>query len=110
MTLDENAPSDGRKSSPCHPLDVISALWREVLQSTETPSPNDNFFAQGGDSMAMVTLEFRIHEELGVSLSPGAILTAPTLDELVTLVNRLLQQAPVESDHGLGNVSAPEQR
>lgn len=64
----------------------VAALWQEVLQTTEPPRATDDFFALGGDSMAMVTLEFRIKEDLSVDLPPGAILGAPTLRELSTLV------------------------
>lgn len=64
---------------------VLSDLWREVLQ-TEVPRLEDNFFLLGGDSMAMTTLEFRIQEELGISLPPGAVLTAPTFGEITSLV------------------------
>jgi acyl carrier protein len=63
-------------------------LWQEVLQMPEAPAAGDNFFALGGDSMAMVTLEFRILEETGVALPAGAILGAPTLREFVALVWR----------------------
>jgi len=68
---------------------IVAELWREVLQTQELPGPDDDFFALGGDSMAMATVEFRIMEELAVQLSPGATLGAPTLRELSTLVDQL---------------------
>jgi acyl carrier protein len=70
---------------------VIVDLWREALQTAESPCSKDNFFALGGDSMAMVTLEFRIQEELGVPIPPGTLLTAPTLGELTAFVEKLSQ-------------------
>src|SRR6266849_5747882 len=65
----------------------VAELWSEVLTLTRTPSPSDNFFALGGDSMAMVMLEYRIKEEFSVELSPGALLGAPTLRELSAMVD-----------------------
>lgn len=82
------APSDQLPAG--NPERTVAALWREVLEIQDSPAMSDNFFAMGGDSMAMVTLEFRIQEETGVSLPPGAVLAAPTLEELVALVRREL--------------------
>lgn len=65
---------------------IIAELWKEVLDTPELPSAGDNFFALGGDSTAMVMVEFRIKEELAVDLPTGAILRAPSLRELSALV------------------------
>ena len=69
---------------------LIAALWNEALRCNTQPQPADNFFEVGGDSMAMVTLEFRIQEELGVELSPGTVLASPTLRELSSAIDKLL--------------------
>lgn len=69
----------------------IADLWNEVLRTTTSLQPMDNFFALGGDSMAMVTLEFRIAEELGIELPAGTVLSAPTLRELSTAVDSFLR-------------------
>ena len=68
---------------------VMADLWREVLQTDRSITPEDDFFALGGDSMAMVTLEFRIQEALAVGLPAGAVLGAPTLSQLSNLVDSL---------------------
>lgn len=65
----------------------MASLWKEVLQSDAPLNANDDFFALGGDSMSMVVLEFRIQEELSVTLRAGAVLEAPTLRELSALVD-----------------------
>lgn len=72
---------------------TIASLWNEVLRNTTFPAPMDNFFALGGDSMAMITLEFRIKEETGVALAPGTLLSAPTLRELSQAVDALLSES-----------------
>jgi L-aminoadipate-semialdehyde dehydrogenase len=65
----------------------IAELWGEVLPIAETFSATANFFALGGDSIAMVTVEYRIKEEFSVQLPPGAMLGAPTVRELSALVD-----------------------
>lgn len=69
---------------------TIAELWNEVLRNSAPLQPSDNFFAVGGDSMAMVTLEFRIQEQMGVALAPGTVLAAPTLRELSSTVDSLI--------------------
>lgn len=65
---------------------AVAALWSEVLQRDELPGSADNFFSLGGDSMAMVILEFRIGEEFAVQLPAGAVLGAPVLRDLCALI------------------------
>lgn len=66
---------------------TIAALWSEVLQTAEPTDPSDDFFAAGGNSMAMVMLEYRIQEEFSIELPSGVLLSAPTLRELSVLVD-----------------------
>lgn len=84
---------EGEHSHATHDVKtIVSEIWREVLQINEIPTASDNFFALGGDSMAMVTLEFRIQEELAVTVVPGTLLTASTFGELTAAVDQLLRQ------------------
>lgn len=89
MSSINQIPSDGYSDSLSATERVMAGLWREVLQVSSSVTPEDDFFALGGDSMAMVTLEFRIHEELAVSLPAGALLGAPTLRQLSNVVDSL---------------------
>jgi acyl carrier protein len=66
---------------------VVAALWQEVLQVPQTLSADDNFFELGGDSIAMVTVLFRIQEELAVELPPDTLFSASTLGELAAVVD-----------------------
>lgn len=77
---------------------MVAALWTEVLQLPNPPHLTDNFFSLGGDSMAAVTLEFRIHEELSIHLTPGTLFGAPTLGELLRVVDRLMADAEAAQD------------
>ena len=68
---------------------AIAALWCEVLVSNAPVQPTDNFFALGGDSLAMTMVLFRIKEELGLELPPGALLEAPDLRSFCAVVESL---------------------
>lgn len=67
---------------------TVCAIWKEVLALQDLPAPADDFFALGGDSTAMLMMELRINEELAVELPTGSLLSAPTVRELVHLIER----------------------
>lgn len=58
----------------------LVALWRSVLP-VKTISPQDNFFALGGDSLLTIQLASRAKAS-GINLSPRMIYTFPTIAEL----------------------------
>lgn len=76
-----------KSNSPTEVEQTMATLWSEVLQIPEQPKVDDDFFALGGDSMSMVTLECRIYEEFSVELPAGTLLSAPTLRELSAKVD-----------------------
>lgn len=65
----------------------IIAIWSDVLQRCEGIEADSNFFALGGDSLAMMMVLFRIGEELSIELSPLALVEAPTPRALATLLD-----------------------
>ena len=77
---------------------VLAELWQEALQMAMSPGRDDDFFALGGDSMTMAMVEFRIVEELGVQLAPGATLGASMLCDLAALVDGTRAQSTAEAD------------
>jgi acyl carrier protein len=64
----------------------LAELWCEVIDSAPVPEATTDFFEAGGDSAAMLTLEFMINERFSVELPAGAVLQAPTLGALARLV------------------------
>jgi acyl carrier protein len=58
---------------------TVADLWREVLGYAGPIQPCDNFFALGGDSLAMMLFLFRAQEIFGVELPPAAMLEGPEL-------------------------------
>lgn len=93
MNTPKLEPASDSTESINHTEHALAALWAEVLELKAPPNANENFFSLGGDSMAMVTLEFRIQEDLSVPLSPGTLLRTPTLGELSRVVDSLLDAA-----------------
>jgi len=71
----------------------IALLWKEILELTHVPDRNDNFFALGGDSVAMVAVELRINEEFTVELPAGSLLTSPSLFDLAIEVDKYSDRA-----------------
>jgi acyl carrier protein len=73
---------------------AVSEIWAEVLQLSVPPETTDDFFALGGDSMTMTMVEFRIKEVFSVELTPGTMLSAPSLGELAALVDTMSAPRP----------------
>ena len=63
----------------------LLAIWRHTL-SADVIGKNDSFFYLGGDSLAAVMMVLDVEEEFGVSLALKAVLAAPTLEGMATLI------------------------
>ncbi|MCC6421558.1 MAG: amino acid adenylation domain-containing protein [Gemmataceae bacterium] len=96
---DPNQAEAGRDVVP--PRDdterALAALWEEVLQ-VRPIGVTDNFFDLGGHSLLAAELTGRIKQHLGFSLPLGALITAPTLGQLASVVKR---EQPAEADSSL---------
>lgn len=66
---------------------AVGSIWAEVLLCASPPSRTDDFFALGGDSVAMTTVIYRIKEEFSVELEPTALFSAPTVAALAARVD-----------------------
>jgi len=96
-------------------IDVLTPLWRRVLQLSSV-DVNDNFFDLGGDSSLALQLFTEIAQTCDRELPPVTIYQAPTIAALAALLERpaaprfpalvLLKdgakQPPVFVAHGLG--------
>jgi acyl carrier protein len=61
-------------------LDVLRGIWVELL-SDEDITPDDNFFAIGGDSMLALEVA-TMAQQAGIALSDSAVLRHPVLRDL----------------------------
>jgi acyl-CoA synthetase (AMP-forming)/AMP-acid ligase II/thioesterase domain-containing protein/aryl carrier-like protein len=64
---------------------TVAAVWTEVL-GTEPASREDNFFDLGGTSLLAMRVTARLRRALGVHLSLGSLLAAPTIAAQAALI------------------------
>jgi oxalate---CoA ligase len=64
----------------------LASLWREIL-GIERVGVRDNFFALGGDSLRAGQVFARIRKVFGKTFPPGALLQAPTVEQLARLID-----------------------
>ncbi|NUT32230.1 MAG: amino acid adenylation domain-containing protein [Hamadaea sp.] len=83
---------------------AVRRIWARVLDAA-TPSPDDDFFEHGGDSLRAATLAAAIRAELGADLAAGELLERPTLGEVTASVAR--SAAPPEIAADPGRTTAP---
>jgi acyl carrier protein len=60
----------------------IRSIWSQVLQG-ESPGPDDNFFALGGDSLAVTAMLTSVLREFGIELGVVRFLMRPTIRGIV---------------------------
>ncbi|MEA2432073.1 MAG: hypothetical protein QOI19_2546, partial [Thermoleophilaceae bacterium] len=65
----------------------IGQMWRDLLLLDGLPSPEDDYFELGGDSLRAFELFDRIETEFGRTLSPNVLLEASTLGSLAELID-----------------------
>jgi thioesterase domain-containing protein/acyl carrier protein len=72
---------------------TLERLWREVLGRPGV-TPEDDFFALGGDSILAMRLLGRLEEELGLPVPLAVVFQSPTLREAADAVHDLLKEGP----------------
>ena len=65
--------------------DFLAAIWRQVLE-IPTLGLDDDFFELGGDSYLALVLVLEIEQRVGVELDLGDVFAAPTLRNMVDLL------------------------
>ncbi|MFE0020209.1 type I polyketide synthase [Amycolatopsis sp. NPDC059021] len=100
VVAEETAP-EAPAAAPSDPAELLTALWRELLGTTEVGVDSD-FFALGGDSLLITHLARRVHQALGVRVPLRAMLAGRTLGRQIAVLAESLRQAePAEApgDH-----------
>ena len=83
----------GADVAPRSPLEVtLARLWSELL-GVNRVGIHDNFFALGGHSLLATQLTSRIRDEFSVELPLQSLFEAPTIAQLVPIIDRLTEQA-----------------
>ena len=78
-----------RTPPPSGTRERLRDLWAQALGTTPNNDEED-FFDQGGDSLAAVELMARIRSTFGIELSIGLLLDARTYGALLALVEEQL--------------------
>lgn len=89
MGIDRNAADDAANRPPGSTQRAVAEMWSDVLQMTELPGADANFFELGGDSMAMVIVELRVQEAFGIDVPEGSLLSASTLGEFCAFIDTI---------------------
>jgi iturin family lipopeptide synthetase A len=66
---------------------LVTSVWEEILGTTI--NADSDFFSVGGDSLKMMTMLFRIEEELNVALSPTAVFENPTVKQFAHFLSEI---------------------
>jgi long-chain acyl-CoA synthetase len=77
---------------------AIAGVWADVL-GRDTPGVEDDFFALGGTSLHALRITTRLRQVLGVQLSLGALLGAPTVAAQADLVAERQQRGATAEVH-----------
>ncbi|GAA3438904.1 amino acid adenylation domain-containing protein [Kutzneria kofuensis] len=92
--LPEPAATDADFVAPRTDLEAtVAGIWAELLGVPKV-GVDDNFFELGGDSILSIRLVSRLLADCGVSISPRALFTHPTVAELVTTFGGVDSEIP----------------
>jgi oxalate---CoA ligase len=79
-------PEAGPSGLPRGPLqDLLRTMFQQTLR-IERVGPDDDFFDLGGDSLSGAELALALERVVGVPLSVGALIEAPTVARLAALI------------------------
>jgi acyl-CoA synthetase (AMP-forming)/AMP-acid ligase II/pimeloyl-ACP methyl ester carboxylesterase len=90
--LDLERTPNSQAEPPTKTLQILRALWREVLKRQDVGC-DDDFFQLGGDSLSATHLIRRIEEELHYKLPLTILTEAPTVNQLEPRLGRAALEA-----------------
>ncbi|MDH2433776.1 amino acid adenylation domain-containing protein [Pokkaliibacter sp. MBI-7] len=84
---------------------ALAQIWREVLQQPQI-GRHDQFFALGGHSLALIQVQSRIRQQLGLEISLQSLYQLGELAALAAELDRLAEQQPQQQHDELDAMSA----
>lgn len=95
-------------AAPCNDIErALLDLWQQVLR-TGVIGREDNFFRLGGHSLLATQLTARIRTTLHVDLSLSTLFMKPTIAELASTIEELLEESKFDQHSPILPVSVPE--
>jgi len=80
---------------------ILMSIWKDVLGIQEM-SRDSNFFELGGDSLQMMTMLFRIKQDMGTEVDPGTVFDCPTPAQLAIFITMGQQQIAADGQASEG--------
>jgi thioesterase domain-containing protein/acyl carrier protein len=81
---------------------AIGEMWRDLLALDGLPSPEDDYFELGGDSLRAFELFDRIEAKFGRTMSPNVLLEASTLASLAERIESGAESSRLVKLHEAG--------
>jgi len=77
----------------------VTEIWNDVLGSDSSSAPADrDFFAEGGDSFAVLEFASRVKDDIGVEFPLETIFLSGSLADVIDECRRRLSGAEVDID------------
>jgi acyl carrier protein len=73
----------------------VAAIWKSEL-GVEELTPEDNFFALGGDSVGMLNMLFKIQQVFGFEFAPATVFENPSLSAFSLVVSLAVDNRPAQ--------------
>lgn len=71
----------------------LAAIWQAVLRMDRV-GVDDSYHDLGGDSLLAAVIFSKIEDSFGIEVPMGLIVSAPTIAQLATEIERLLRDGP----------------
>ena len=84
----------------------LAKIWEEVLNLNGVGA-QDNFFAIGGHSIKVVSMQYKIEKEFGARVEIKKIFGSPTIREMASLI---MNMGPVKTDEAKREERPPEKK
>lgn len=107
---DWNAGKAHGDEPPSNELErVLSLQFAEVL-GVEQVGVQDDFFQLGGNSIKIITMVAKVYEQFGVDVPPIEVARTPTVRQVATLVQQMLDEEEAAAIQGHPMILLNEQR
>jgi aryl carrier-like protein len=68
----------------------VHKIWKEHVDTSEPFEAADDFFAIGGDSLAMVRIQRDLSSRLGANISMDVLMAKPTIFQIAQYIHMTL--------------------
>jgi acyl carrier protein len=108
VTIEPTEPTEREDVLTSDTEKLIAGLWKRMMHLDDI-SPTSHFFTIGGDSLAAVSLNLQLEQQIDVSLPAQLVLEAPVLRDFAARVDliRMQKRSSAETSFIFPLVSRP---